>query len=245
MRSVCIATYNGEKFIGHQIESILEQLSNDDEVIVVDDCSRDGTTAVISAFNDARIKIFPNDRNRREVFSFGRALELCKGDVVFLADQDDVWLPGRVRIMEDALARSGALLVTTNFESIDEEDRPIPLSYYGVRSETSQRYLQNISDIFVGRMNYFGCAMAMRRELVPVIVPIPAYVESHDLWIALAANLFRSNVHLDEKTLLKRRHETNVSGLVSNRSLYMKLRARLVFLQSLFDLFRRRGRLAV
>src|SRR5262249_6501069 len=119
MRSVCIATYNGEKFIVRQIQSILEQLSGDDEVIVVDDCSRDGTTAVISGFNDARIKIFPNSQNRKEVFSFGRALELCKGDTVFLADQDDVWLPGRVAIMEEALARSGALLVTTNFDSID------------------------------------------------------------------------------------------------------------------------------
>jgi glycosyltransferase involved in cell wall biosynthesis len=243
MRSVCIATYNGEKFIGRQIESILEQLSGDDEVIVVDDCSRDRTTDIISGFNDARIKIFPNDRNRKEVFSFGRAIELCTGDTVFLADQDDIWLPGRVAIMEDALARSGALLVTTNFDSIDEEDRPIPLTYYGVRSEGSRQYLGNIRDILMGRMNYFGCAMAMRRELIPVIVPIPAYVESHDLWIALAANLFRSNVHLDEKTLLKRRHQTNVSGLVSNRSLYMKLRARLIFFQSLVDLSRRRAKL--
>jgi glycosyltransferase involved in cell wall biosynthesis len=245
MRSVCIATYNGEKFIGRQIESILEQLSPDDEVIIVDDCSRDRTTDVISGFNDARIRIFPNDRNHREVYSFGRALELCKGDTVFLADQDDIWLPGRVKMMEDALARSGALLVTTNFCSIDEEDRRIPLSFYGVRSEGSRRYLRNIADIFAGRMNYFGCAMAMRRELIPVIVPIPDYVESHDLWIALAANLFRSNVHLNEATLLKRRHQTNVSGLVSNRSLYMKLRARLIFLQSLADLSRRRGKLAI
>lgn len=244
MRSVCIATYNGEKFIGRQIESILEQLSGDDEVIVVDDCSSDRTTDIVSGFNDARIKIFPNERNLREVFSFGRAIELCRGDTVFLADQDDIWLPGRVAMMEDALARSGALLVTTNFESIDEEGCPIPLSYYGVRSETSQQYLRNIGDIFVGRMNYFGCAMAMRRELVPVVVPIPAYVESHDLWIALAGNLFRSNVHLDEKTLLKRRHQTNVSGLVSNRSLYMKLRARFIFLRSIVDLRRRLGKLA-
>jgi glycosyltransferase involved in cell wall biosynthesis len=245
MRSVCIATYNGEKFIGRQIESILEQLSGDDEVIIVDDCSRDRTTDVVSGFNDARIKIFSNDRNRREVFSFGRAIELCKGDTVFLADQDDIWLPGRVAIMEDALARSGALLVTTNFDSIDEEDRHIPLSYYGVHSGGSRHYLRNIRDIFMGRMNYFGCAMAMRRELIPVVAPIPAYVESHDLWIALAANLFRSSVHLDEKTLLKRRHQTNVSGLVSNRKLYMKLRARMIFLQSLVDLSRRRGKLAI
>ena len=187
---------------------------------------------------------FRNDRNRKEVFSFGRAIELCKGDTVFLVDQDDIWLPGRVRIMEDALARSSALLVTTNFDSIDEEDRRIRLSFYGVRSEASRQHLRNIGDIFMGRMNYFGCAMAMRRELIPAIVPIPAYVESHDLWIALAANLFRSNVHLDEKTLLKRRHRTNVSGLVSNRRVYLKLRARLIFLLCLLELSRRRGKLA-
>lgn len=243
MRSVCIASYNGEKFIARQIESILEQISAEDEIIVVDDCSKDRTVDVVAGLNDPRIKIFRNDRNRREVFSFGRAIELSRGETVFLADQDDIWLPGRVALMEDALRRSGALLVTTNFDSIDEEDRKIPLSFFGVRSEGSRRYLKNIVDIFAGRMNYFGCAMAMRRELVPVVTPIPAYVESHDLWIALAANLFRSNVHLDEATLLKRRHQTNVSGLVSTRSLYLKLRARFIFLQSLADLYRRRGKL--
>jgi hypothetical protein len=78
--------------------------------------------------------------------------------------------------------------------------------------------------------------MALKRELIPLIVPIPSYVESHDLWIALAANQIGSNLHIDDKTLRKRRHDSNTTSTVSGRSVFLKLRSRLVFARSMFDL---------
>jgi glycosyltransferase involved in cell wall biosynthesis len=237
--SVCMATYNGEKYVVRQLETILAQLSARDEVVVVDDCSTDRTVGMIQGLNDPRLNVWPNERNRREVYSFGRAIELAKGDVIFLADQDDIWSPGRVALMENSLRDSGALLVTSNFEWMDEHEQPLLVSFDGVYAENSRRHLKNIADIFVGKTNYFGCAMAFRRELVPLITPIPAYVESHDLWIALAANFAGSNLHLDEKTLRKRRHADNTTSTVSSRSFYLKLKARAIFVQSLIDIYRR------
>src|SRR5436305_15139268 len=76
--SVCMATYNGEKFIARQVRSILEQLAPDDELIVVDDCSSDGTVDAIRRLDDPRIAIHCNDRNRREVYSFSRAISLAR-----------------------------------------------------------------------------------------------------------------------------------------------------------------------
>jgi glycosyltransferase involved in cell wall biosynthesis len=231
-----MATYQGERYVERQLRSILEQLGANDEVIVVDDCSRDRTVEVIESVGDPRIKLFRNPINRREVHSFGRAIELATGDIVFLSDQDDIWLPGRVQLMIDRLQKSGAALITSNFEWMDADERPLAVSFDGVSSENSARHLKNIIDIFIGKTNYFGCAMAFKRELVSLIVPIPSYVESHDLWIALAANQLGSNLHIDDKTQRKRRHDSNTTSTVSSRALFLRLRSRLIFARSMIDL---------
>ena len=241
--SVCMATYNGEKFLARQLRSILEQLGQDDEVIVVDDCSTDGTVETVRRLADRRITVHVNDRNRGEVFSFGRAMRLAKNEFLFLSDQDDVWLPGRVSLMQRRLVEAGADVVSSNFQWIDTDDRPIEVTYEGVASRDSGRRLKNIVDIFLGKTNYFGCAMALRRDFVRVVAPIPSFVESHDLWIALASNVTGTNVHIDEKTLMKRKHANNVTKPVSTRSLYRKLRSRMVFAMSLVVLCGRRQRL--
>src|SRR4051794_2867946 len=233
--SVCMATYNGEKYVGPQLKSILEQLSTEDEVIVVDDCSTDRTLEAVKSLNDPRVVVHVNDRNRREVYSFGRAISLARHQCIFLSDQDDIWLPGRVALMTEAL--QGALLATTNFDWMDQDERPLQVSYDGVLPADSSRHFKNIGDIFLGKTVYFGCAMAFRRELVPLIVPIPGYVESHDWWVALAGNLAGSNVHLSDRTFRKRRHDSNATSTTSSRSLARKLRSRVILAQSLLHLW--------
>jgi glycosyltransferase involved in cell wall biosynthesis len=220
-----MATYQGERYVERQLRSILEQLGAD-EVIVVDDCSRDRTVEVIESVGDRRIKLFRNPINRREVYSFSRAIEIATGDIIFLSDQDDIWLPGRVQLMIDRLQKSDAALITSNFEWMDADERPLDVAFDGVSSTASARHFRNIADIFIGKTNYFGCA----------IVPSPSYVEAHDLWIALAANQTGSNLHVDDKTLRKRRHDSNTTSTVSSRSLFLKLRSRLIFARSMIDL---------
>lgn len=242
--SVCMATYQGEKYVERQLRSILEQIGPDDEVIVVDDCSGDRTVELVREIGDPRVVVIQNSENRREVYSFGKAIELARGDIIFLADQDDVWLPGRVELMCSRLLASKAVLLTSNFEWMDASEQPLDIAFDGVSSRTSAHHLKNIFDIFIGKTNYFGCAMAFRRELVPLITPIPSYVESHDLWIALAANQIGSNLHTDDKTLRKRRHGSNTTSTISNRSLFLRLRSRWIFLRSMMDLMARWRRLA-
>ncbi len=237
--SVCMATYNGERFLDAQMRSILEQLSPLDEVIVVDDCSTDGTRSLIGSFSDSRIKLFINDQRRREVYSFCRAMGLSRNPHIFLADQDDVWLPGRVRRMSAALER--AALVATNFQWIDAVGDQLSISVNGVRADESGKFLKNLAGIFIGKTSYFGCALAFRRDLMPLILPIPAYVESHDLWVAMAANVMGSTLNLDEPSLLKRRHDGNATGTVSGRSLASKLWSRAIFARALFELLARRA----
>jgi len=241
--SVCMATYNGEKYVSRQLTSILDQLADDDEVIVIDDCSTDATIDVVKQLGDRRIAVHVNDRNRGEVFSFGRAIQLARNEFVFLSDQDDIWTPGRVGLMRRRLVEAKVSVVSSNFEWIAANEAPIDVPYDGVASGDSKRHFKNIVDIFVGRTNYYGCAMAFRRDFVRVLAPIPRFVESHDLWIALASNVAGSNVHIDDRTLLKRKHGANVTNTVSNRILYRKLKSRVVFAMSLVVLFARQRRL--
>jgi glycosyltransferase involved in cell wall biosynthesis len=235
-----MATYNGEKYVTRQIESILCELKQCDELIVVDDRSTDRTVELINSFSDPRIHCLQNERNRREVYSFGRAMSLASKNIVFLADQDDVWVPGRVNCMVNALRASGTSLVTSNFVWMDSNEKSIEVPFDGVQAAKSFTYLSNIADVFVGRTNYFGCAMAFTQDFNRLVLPIPDFVESHDLWIALAANAIRSNVHIDDVTLRKRLHCTNTTSTVSHRLLHQKLWSRVVFARSLLLIALRR-----
>ena len=101
--SVAMATYNGSAHVAEQLASILEQLGPRDEVVVVDDASTDDTLAVLRSFEDPRLRVVESPVNRGYVRAFESALAEVRGEIVLLADQDDVWLPGRVELLARAL----------------------------------------------------------------------------------------------------------------------------------------------
>lgn len=226
--SVCMATFNGERFLSEQVASILTELSAEDELIVLDDASQDGTVAFFERLQDPRVKIHRNERNLGHVQTFSKVLSLAANPLIFMADQDDVWLAGRVDTMRHALADH--LLVSTWSEFMDGEGQPIEPLHPGLDADQSDQYAGNIARIFSGRAYYDGCAMALRAELRPIILPIPSYVESHDLWIAMAANIAKSNRHLERYTLRRRVHGGNAS--VVSRPFLRKLMSRAIFLLS-------------
>lgn len=233
--SVCMATYNGEMFLSEQLKSIINQLGNSDEMIIVDDFSTDNTLMILKGIIDPRIKIFENVKNLGVNATFEKALSLANNEVIFLADQDDIWLEGRVSLMVNHLHETAAMVVSSNFglinvrgeiDKITQNDR--------LRVDDSHSYFFNILGIFLNTRPYYGCAMAIKKSFLDVILPIPPFVESHDLWIAIASNLARSNSHLFDNTLMHRIHGNNAS--IIQRSLYLKLRSRIIFLRSLFIL---------
>lgn len=235
--SICMATYNGAAFIEEQVTSILEQIAPTDELVLVDDGSTDRTVEVLERFKDKRIVLHRNGVNRGHVYSFQKAISLSRHPIIVLADQDDRWLGGRLTLLVDALEQSGAMVVSSNSDYMDTHGRPIRHYVHRVAERHSRHHLGNIARIFIGRAGYFGCTMAFRRELVPLILPMPHFVESHDLWIALASNLIGSNAHVDRSTLVRRIHGQNAS--LARRSIVKKLRSRAIFLWSLGVLLRR------
>lgn len=212
--SVCMATWNGKDFVRDQVVSILDQLAPDDELVVVDDASSDGTPEVIAAFRDVRIRLIAEPSNRGYVRTFEHAMRAATGEILVLSDQDDIWLPGRLSVMLDAMASSGADVLASNLTTLGGPENirgPWGQADWRLHSETSNHHVRNILGILVGAMPYYGCAMAVRRRALDRgLLPIPRFVtESHDLWIALWGNVNGSVVHIDERTLERRYHDSN------------------------------------
>lgn len=226
--SVCMACYNGEKFIYEQIKSILVELSEIDELIIIDDCSKDSTIKIIESFKDNRIKLYQNSLNLGVVKTFEKAIDLSKNENIFLTDQDDIWITDRVSLMINSLNQKNAFLVSSNFAIIDRNGQLIENNFTPIKEEDSCTYLKNILNIFLGRINYYGCAMAFKRDFIKYITPFPKFVENHDLWIAMLANIVNKNVHIKDETLKHRLHGNNAS--VVQRNIFFKINTRIKYL---------------
>ena len=208
--SVCIATHNGERFLRPQIESILGQIGSEDEVIIQDDSSNDKTLAMLAEFVDSRLKVEVNSRNLGVVKTIERALERSNGQFVFLADQDDVWLPNKVNIFVDALR--SADLVVSDCHVTDSELRITYISFFSLRG-SGPGVLKN-----VWRNSYLGCCMAFRREVLEIALPFPHAVPMHDMWIGLLADAMFRVVFVETPTLLYRRHGGNASPTAEKKN---------------------------
>lgn len=224
--TVCIATFNGVKYLDEQICSVLDNLRDGDEIIILDDCSNDGTWDLICNYTDPRIKVYKNDKNLGHVRTFGKLLELSTHEIVVLCDQDDIWSQGRLELMRSALCGSHACLVTGNLQSIDSGGQRLNCLKTEINVNDSGKNLLNIIRIIVGNSPYFGCVMALRRELIKKVLPIPSYIESHDLWIALCANVIQRNMHIEQIVLYRRIHGANAS--LSGRPFVNKVISRIL-----------------
>ena len=178
--SVCVAAYQGERYIAPQLESILPQLSDYDEVIVVDDGSTDGTCSEISQLLDSRLLLLHNVKNEGVLRTFETALSRCSGDIVFLSDQDDLWLPKKVETVLEAFAKDRHLmLVASDAILIDEDGNQIGESFYAQRGKFRSGLWSNL---LVGK--FHGCTMAFRSTLLQKVLPFPPGTQAHhDTWI--------------------------------------------------------------
>lgn len=233
--SVCMATYNGEKYVEEQLRSILCQLDQKSEVIIVDDCSKDKTVEIIQSFQDKRVVVLENEKNEGVNRSFEKAIQNATGKYIFMADQDDIWTENRFCIMRQLL--DDFLLVSGNTISIDREGNRSSFQLGELKKEDSSKFKKNILKIFLGKAPYYGCAMAFNSEMKKILLPFPEKIESHDLYIAMAANIAKSNFHTEEVVLYRRIHGNNAS--IVNRKVISKLISRWILLKHYINLKRR------
>lgn len=211
MISVCMATYNGEKYIKEQIDSILAQIGDNDELIISDDGSTDNTIAIIESYKDDRIKVLYNFGKHGCNANFENALKRATGDYIFLSDQDDVWISKKVNKCIEAL-QSADLVVHDCFVS-DADLNIIEPSFFNVR-KSKPGVIYNLI-----RNSYVGACMAFKRDILTYSLPIPkSLLMYHDGWIALLVSIKGKVQLLPTPLIYFRRHYNNTSQSASQSS---------------------------
>lgn len=217
MISVCMATYNGGKFIQQQVSSILRQLGKDGELIISDDGSTDNTLEIIRAFNDPRIVLLhhaqPDCVKQKKICrscylaanNFEYALSHAQGDIIFLADQDDIF-------SQDKFSKMGRILenydyVLSNCSIIDEENNVIQRH----RNNRSRQPLPKSVVFNVFCHPGMGCCMGFRKTLLNIALPFPKNLIAHDTWLHAIATRKFTSFFINEDLTLYRRHGDNVT----------------------------------
>ncbi|MES2558822.1 MAG: glycosyltransferase family 2 protein [Bacteroidota bacterium] len=207
--SVCMATFNGAKYVRQQIESILVQLGESDEIVVSDDSSTDNTIEVIQSINDKRIRLLTGMHFRNPVYNFEHALGQAKGEYIFLSDQDDIWLDGKIDAVMTAFNKAD--VVVTDCKIVDDNLNIITESYFAFKKSRRGLIRNLLSN------TYLGCCMAFRRKILDKALPFPDKLPMHDIWLGFISELFYECTFLHEPYILHRRHLANSSS-VSERS---------------------------
>lgn len=228
MVSICMATYNGERYIREQLNSILSQISDEDEIIISDDSSTDKTIDIIYEYLDkANIKLLKSQKFHSPIFNFENAIKHANGDYIFLCDQDDVWLPNKLNKMKKELEKFD--LVVSDCRVVDEKLNIISESFFSIL-KSGKGFWKNLAI-----NSYLGCCMAFRKDICNYILPFPKGIAMHDIWIGLSVELNGSIKFLNEPLILYRRHGDNASSSSekSNYSIFYRLKYRIAMLSYL------------
>lgn len=235
--STVMLTYNGARFLREQLDSVISQLGPEDELVISDDGSQDGTGDILKEYQkkyDCIRLLKGPGRGIKKNMEF--ALEHCRGEYIFLADQDDVWRQDKVVKVMKAFQDGSISLVVHDAVVFEEDmDQPVMDSFFRFR-RSGPGVFKNIK-----KNSYIGCCMAFRRELLKIALPIPGDIEMHDQWLGVLNDyFFLPACFLKEPLLYYRRHGENNSGM-THYGLGRMIKNRAVFTRRLMGrIFRRK-----
>ena len=220
--SVALCTYNGEKFLREQLDSIAAQTLLPYELVVCDDLSRDGTLEILAAFAERvsfPVHVHRNETNLGSTRNFEKAISLCQGEVIALSDQDDLWRPHKLaRLAEVLRANPGAGYVFTDAELVDENLRPLGRRLWetiGFGKDLQARFVGDEQfHLFLGQHIVTGATMAFPARIGRMAMPFPTSGNwIHDGWIALFASAAGfPGVAVDEALIAYRQHAAQQIG---------------------------------
>lgn len=219
--AILMATYNGEKYVGEQIDSILASSYQDFEIFIYDDGSKDNTMCILRNYESqypSKLHAFQNENNLGVTINFLSALSRTTMDYVMFCDQDDVWKPNkiglalkRIRHMEAQIGKNMPLAVFTDASIADQNLNVINPSFF--RSSHLNPKKTDLAHLLMEN-KLIGCTVMVNAALRKVLQSsnLPGRAKYHDWWIALIASSFGKIGFVNESTLLYRQHEGNVVG---------------------------------
>lgn len=245
--SIIIATYNGSKFIKEQLESIYKSIEYTNslyefEVVILDDYSTDNTCSILNSLRDIyHFKLFFNNRNLGHNGSFEKAINLSKGEILILSDQDDIWPVDRLQLMLSCLEKRKAAGIIGSFTAF--RDSLIIKNKNIINVNTN--YQESIFDVFINQIisaktkPYYGCCMAFKRNVLKIAMPFPKVVTEHDKWLALCISSTNNGlIRLPTPVTYRRLHENNITK--TDRIFIYKLLTRLEIVIYILTIFLRK-----
>lgn len=208
-----MATYNGAKYIGEQITSILRQTIQDFELVVCDDGSSDDTIQILEDYaqRDNRIRIYINNHNYGFKVTFENAISNSHGDYVALCDQDDIWLPDHLEMLLNEM-KDNVQIVCGKPIFVNENNEELPDKYdYFLMYRYPTTNKDTARHIFLGRSTYQGASMLIRKSFFDKALPIPDGAFYHDSWFAILACFMDGFVFVDKPTMRYRRFSDSVT----------------------------------
>ena len=215
---ILLATYNGEKYLKEQIDSILNQTYKNIQLIISDDCSKDNTRSILKEYEkkDSRVKLYFQDKNLGYVKNFEFLLKQVTSQYYMLSDQDDVWLEEKVEKTIQFLKNNNADFVFGDLEVVDQNLNTIYESF-GDYMLLNDKIKKNINSYEV---NYLyncvtGCTVLSKKKFINDILPIPVYSKYvvHDHWMGLMVSLHGGKLaYMTEKYIKYRQHGSNQIG---------------------------------
>jgi len=229
--SVAICTYNGERFISTQIQSILDQTQKIDEIVICDDVSIDKTKEILDKFaaENSSIKLFFNSQNLGFVKNFETAIKRCSGDIIFLADQDDIWLNTKVEKMIEKFQKNpDCYYVFSDAAAFSDEEK---LSYtlwdsVNFNLQKQSKFRSGLQKELLIRESFvYGAVLAFRAEFKQYLFPVSAHFY-HDNWIVLILNFLhkKAGSFISEPLIKYRIHTSQSIGLPTHKKVLRFLR---------------------
>ena len=217
MVSIAMTTYNGEKFLTEQLDSIINQTYKDLEIIICDDCSIDSTSRIVEEYQqkDSRIKFYQNKTNLGFSKNFEKAISLCNGKYIALSDQDDIWELHKIEMML-SFFEDDIILVYGDENLIDENNIEISKSFF---SSTEYYTNHDISKTFFTNCHIYGHNMMFKNIIKNNIVPIP--IKFYDIWIAIIASKNGRIKYIDKKIASYRQHNSSISQVIRQKRTFL------------------------
>lgn len=212
---ILMATYNGEKYIDEQIQSILSQTYSNFNLIISDDASTDNTQKILKKYEqlDERVKIYINKKNVGFIKNFSKLCSYASSSICMFSDQDDIWYPEKVEKMLLYKNKKNATLVFCDMALIDKEKNIIDDSFH--KKNNMQKKCCKYHDYTLLRVENVisGCSMLVEKKVLDKSIPFPEDdVMIYDWWIGINACDYGQIYYLDEALQLYRQHENNTIG---------------------------------
>jgi glycosyltransferase involved in cell wall biosynthesis len=219
--SIAVCTFNGEKYLAEQLDTLISQTYPNIEIIVVDDCSTDSTIEILKKYESGnKIKLFLNEKNLGFGKNFEKAIKLCNGEFISLCDQDDIWDTNKIQKLYDNLGNH--ILIYHDSELINSSGQ----SLHRKMSDVNNFVNGSNNKAFIFRNCIAGHTMFFKRKLTEFIFPIPE-IFFHDWWMVYAATTIDKITFIPDVLVKYRQHEKSYTDTLKLKETNDKTKGRI------------------